>query len=126
MSLEVIVLIILLSSFLILVYFVFKKIPALVDLQQKSLINPVIEKSSLKSRIENFINKIPFIKSFSFNILLQKIISQIRVLTLKADHKTAGWLKMLRQKTQKKKLDDENYWEEIRGVKNNKNQKKQK
>jgi hypothetical protein len=117
MSLEVIVLIILLSSFLGLVFFISKKIPVLANLE----ITPVLgAQGSFLSGVKGRIKGLPVLKSFSLDIFLQKIISQIRVLSLKADHKTANWLKMLRQKTQKKKLDDESYWEEIKKSKGRK------
>jgi len=59
-------------------------------------------------------NSIPF-KGFSSEVLLQKILSKIRILTLKTDSKTSNWLQRLRKRAQKKKFDEEdNYWEEIR------------
>ena len=47
-------------------------------------------------------------------MLLQKVVSKARVLSLKADSKTFSWLKALREKNQQKKLDDENYWDDIK------------
>lgn len=110
MSFENITLIILFSSLLGLLILVLRKIPALAELPQEILDNPEGHTSKTLDRIKS----LPVIKIFLSDIFLQKIISQIRVLTLKADHKTANWLKALRQKTQKKKLEDKNYWEEIK------------
>ncbi len=59
-------------------------------------------------------NSIPF-KGFSAEILLQKILSKIRVLTLKTDNKTSSWLQRLREKAQKKKFgENDKYWEEVK------------
>lgn len=74
---------------------------------------PETENKSAVSEIKEGIKKVPFSKSFSGEIILHKIISQIRVLSLKADNKTFMWLKALREKNQQKRLKNENYWDEI-------------
>lgn len=107
---ETINLIIFSLSFLSLVFFFFRKMPVLVNLPAD------VEKDSGKKNFISFKN-IPIIKSFSFEILLQKIISRIRILSLKTDHKTFGWLKQLREKNKKNKLGNDNYWEEVRNSK---------
>ena len=67
--------------------------------------------SKLKEKIK-ILN--PF-KSFSYEIFLQKLLSKIRILSLKTDNKTFNWLQKLREKSQKKKnLENDNYWEEIK------------
>jgi hypothetical protein len=54
-------------------------------------------------------------KDFSFEIFLQKILSRIRILTLKTDNKTSTWLQRLREKSQKDKVKEEdNYWERVK------------
>jgi hypothetical protein len=114
MNSETISLILLILSFLGLVIFTYRKIPALVVLSQTT----VASGSGLFLKIKDRAKDIPWLKNFSLEVILQKIISQVRVLSLKADHKTANWLKNLRQKTQKKKLEDSNYWQEIKNSKN--------
>lgn len=63
------------------------------------------------------IKNLPLLKDFSFEILLQKILSKIRILTLKTDSKTSSWLQRLRERSKKKKLEEEegdDYWEKIK------------
>ena len=107
MSFETIIFTIFLLSLLGLVILIFRKIPILVSL-------PAVAGEGFISKIKSRIKETPGFKNFSFEIFLQKIISQIRVLSLKTDHKTFNWLKTLRAKTQKKKLEDGKYWEEIK------------
>lgn len=54
------------------------------------------------------------LKNFSFEAFLQKVLSRVRVLTLKTDHKTSSWLQKLREKAKKKKEGDDNYWQEVK------------
>ena len=56
----------------------------------------------------------PF-RNFSYEIFLQKILTKIRILSLRTDNKTFNWLQKLREKNQKKKIEKEdNYWEEVK------------
>ena len=96
-------------SFIALGIIIFRKIPFLLQLPE---IAPArIDWQSFVSRIKT---QKPF-KDFSFEILLQKILSKVRILTLKTDNKTSGWLQGLREKSKKKKFgEDDNYWENVR------------
>jgi len=54
-------------------------------------------------------------KKFSFEILLQKILSKVRVLVLKIDHKTSTWLQALRERAKKRNsLEKDNYWKKLK------------
>jgi hypothetical protein len=116
---EIIAIIILVGSLLGIGVILFRKIPVLVELPE------VLEKSfqepswlKFKKKIKN----IPGLKSFSFEMFLQKLLSRIRVLTLKTDNKTSGWLQKLREKSQKNKFqENDNYWKEIKKSTNQKN-----
>ncbi len=55
----------------------------------------------------------PF-KGLTSEIFLQKILSRIRILSLKTENKTSNWLKQIRTKAKMKKNLDANYWEEIK------------
>ena len=113
MSFETISLTILVVSFLSLSVFIYRKIPALTNLPATNAGPEGGFFLKIKNRLKNF----PGVKSISREVILQKIISQVRVWSLKADHKTANWLKTLRQKTQKKKLENDSYWQEIKNCK---------
>ena len=89
----------------------YQKIPALVKLPE------VIEKDEKKNLIlviKNKVKEIQLVKDFSYEMFLQKILSKIRVLTLKTDSKTSSWLQKLREKSKNKKvLDNDKYWDEV-------------
>ncbi len=90
-----------------------RKIPILMELPE------VIEKSFIKDLWQKLKEKIKNIfcsKSFSFEIFLQKILSKVRILSLRADNKTANWLQKLRERSRKKKPNkkNDNYWAEIK------------
>ncbi len=74
-------------------YIVWKKIPILVDL-------PIERKRIL-----------PF-KKFSLEDLLHKILSIMRVLTLKIERRISNWLLKLRKA--KKKKEKDNYWQNLK------------
>ena len=106
---EVVSLIIFAVSFTVLAVIVFGKIPSLVQLPET--VPSQIDWQGFLSRVKT----LNIFKDFSFEILLQKILSKVRVLTLKTDNKTSGWLQRLREKSQKKKFaEDDDYWEKVR------------
>jgi hypothetical protein len=113
MSFENISFIILILSFFGLVVFIYRKIPVLASLPLSESV-PVV---GVFSRISGLLKKMPWFKNFSKEIFLHKIVSKMRIVTLRADHKTFNWLKSLREKNQKDKLENENYWEEIKNSK---------
>ena len=76
------------------------------------------EDFSFEYNYKNFFKKIKksfSFKSFSSEVFLQKILSKIRVLTLKTDSKTSTWLQELREKAKKKNSENnDNYWQEVK------------
>ncbi len=117
MNYELVAQIILVFSLLGIGAILFRKIPVLAELPE---ITPKREEklsAKAKKKIQEFN---PF-KSFSSEIFLQKLLSRLRILTLKTDNKTSGWLQKLREKSQRKKnLENDNYWEEIKKSTKNK------
>lgn len=100
-------------SFLGIIWILFRKIPVLLSLP----VAPAKESFFFK-RFQK-IKKINPFKNFSYEIFLQKILSKIRILSLRAENKTSGWLQKLRQKSQNKKEkenNNDNYWEELKKV----------
>ncbi|MEM4188766.1 MAG: hypothetical protein QXN56_06465 [Candidatus Hadarchaeum sp.] len=54
---------------------------------------------------------------------MQKILTKIRILSLKTDNKIFNWLQKLREDYKKKKIkkiENEKFWEEIKKIKNQK------
>jgi len=75
----------------------------------------------LVSGVKNGTKNLPAVRNFSYEIYLQKLLSRVRVLTLKTDHKTSGWLETLRQKSHKKNhANNDKYWEELKKAKDGK------
>ncbi len=90
---------------------VIKKIPVLVELPETEIKGPRIF-GKHRHKIKNN----GTVKSFSSKeLLLQKILSKFRILTLKTDKKTSNLLAKLRQKSiENKKKFSEDYWKRIR------------
>ena len=101
-----------------------KKIPVLAELSvdnDYSFLNK--KKRVLLKKINSVVNKKR--KIFSGEIILQKILSKIRITSLKIENKTNSWLYKLRRKSLRKKeskLSDE-YWEKIKEEKDRKKKK---
>lgn len=88
----------------------YRKIPILAELPEiPGGLNLKAKILRLKEKIKN----LKYFESISFDILLQKILSKIRILSLKAEKKTSLWLQKLREKSAKKKENDK-YWEELK------------
>ncbi len=118
MNFETIAVLILFGSLLGVGIIVFRKIPILVTLPKTS------KKSSAGSLFLKFkktIQNISFLRSFSFEVFLQKILSKIRILTLRIENKTGNWLQLLRERTQKRKnQENDDYWKKLKKIANQK------
>jgi len=114
---ELIATIILVISFLGVLVILFWKIPALINL-------PIQKKESFHESLffglSNIIKNSALLRSLSLDNILHKLLTKIRVLTLKTDNKTTNWLQRLRAKSQKKhEIQNDNYWEEIKNSTDN-------
>lgn len=109
---ELIAILILILSLLGIGYLLYRKIPRLLELPDvPTSFN--LRENSLK--LGGKIKSVPPFKNISFDVLLQKLLSKVRVLTLKTDHKTSNWLQGIRKKSQKDKFrEDDNYWKDIK------------
>ncbi len=113
---ELIAIFIFVCSLLGMVVIIWRKIPVLAGLPEV-FVQTEKEKFSLKEKIKK-IN--PFKSSF-FEVFFQKVLSKIRILTLKVENKTDKYLQRLREKAQKKKkLEKDNYWQELKNSANEK------
>ena len=109
MSYEIAAQIILVCSLIGMGVIIFRKVPVLTELPE--IPTTRINWLKLKEKIK-ILN--PF-KSFSYEIFLQKILSKIRILSLRAENKTFGWLQKLRERSLRKKIEEnDNYWKEIK------------
>ena len=77
--------------------------------------------NSLVCGLRGGLKKMPVIKGFSYELYLQKVLSKIRVLTLKTENKTGSWLERLRQKNCKKNhTNNDGYWDTLKKAKDDK------
>ncbi|MBZ9569724.1 hypothetical protein KJA16_02275 [Patescibacteria group bacterium] len=88
----------------------FRKVPVLTELSEvPGGFDFKIKFLQIKEKIKNS----KYFKLLSFEVLLQKVLSKIRILSLKAENKISIWLQKLREKSQKKKENDK-YWQELK------------
>jgi len=115
--LELIAVIILVCSFIGMGVIIFRKIPVLLTLPEI-----LLQKESFISKLKERLKKLNPFRNFSYEIFLQKILTKVRILSLRTDNKTFNWLQKLREKAQKKKTEKkDNYWEEVKKEIKNKN-----
>ena len=88
---------------------IFRKIPALAELSPQE-----IKPGSLRGFREKIKNN-KTLKFFSGELLLQKILSGIKVLTLKTENKTSDWLANSHRRLLKKKDKfSDDYWKKVK------------
>lgn len=105
---DLIVLIIFVLSLSGLSLLLYRKSPSLLELPV-SAAQPFDWKGLLKDTK----SRLP-LKDFHRDVFLQKVLSRVRILSLKMESKTYKWLRQLRMKAKMKKNLDGNYWEEIK------------
>lgn len=108
MKFELIAQIVFFSSFFGLGWFIFRQMPALIELPDL----PKEEGENLIFKLKRRIKELNPFKNFSYENFLQKILMRIRIFTLKTDNQTFNWLRKLREK--KKNEENADYWEEIK------------
>jgi hypothetical protein len=105
---ELIAFIVLIFSLIGLATILFRKIPLLLEFPETS---SSLSWKAILARAKNLSS----LNKGSFETFLQKILSKVRVVTLKTDNKTSSWLQRLRERSAKKRFEEEdNYWEKIR------------
>ncbi len=99
---ELISLLVLIISFSVLLFFFIKKLPQLTNITK----SPVEKREKLFFYLWQKIRNISFIKKFSWNSVLQKILSKTRIIVLRIEKRIEGYLYFLRKKTKKKNGED--------------------
>jgi hypothetical protein len=110
---ELIFLIIFLTSTLGMLFIVFQKIPILSQLpekQQPSFFGFNQKLKKITNKVKNLKNKLPN------EIFFQKFLSKIKILNLKIENKINQCLQDLREKQRKKKENDD-YWQKLKDSK---------
>lgn len=86
----------------------------------KGLINMLRTSAKAKNLLDKvkesaLVKKLTPPKNFSPELLLQKILSKVRVLVLKMDHKTSTWLQALRERAKRRStIEKDNYWKKLK------------
>lgn len=115
---ELIAITILVGSCLGMAVVIFRKIPMISELPEVPI------EFNLKKSLLKLKEKIKILHPFKYlsdKTFLQKILSKVRILTLRAENKTSMWLQKLREKSQKKKIEEnDNYWEKLKESTKNK------
>jgi len=116
MSFETVAEIILFGSFLGLGIIIWRKIPVLVKLPETPAgrTNLISGRRIGALKLKEKVRILNFSKLFSGEVFLQKLLSRIRILTLRTDNKTSSWLQKLRESQKKKFKENDNYWDEIK------------
>lgn len=84
---------------------VVRKIPVLSKLQAENY-----QKARLLARLNGKIKE-----HFSFELVLQKLLSKVRISSLKIEQKSSHWLGKLRQKNlNKKQNSSDSYWDDLK------------
>ena len=112
-DMELIAIIILFGSAIGIGIIAIRKIPALVELPVNL---PVLDIKKSYSQIRERVKFSNPLQSSSVEVLLQKILSRMRVLTLKIESLISVYLQRLREKYHNKKAQKkDNYWQELNG-----------
>ena len=111
---EIIFLSLLIFSLLGMGVILFRKFPLLAKLPETT----PISKAYLALKFKESVKKLPGANKFDYEMYLQKLLSKIRILTLKTESTTESWLAKLRQKAIRKNgRHSDNYWEELKKTK---------
>lgn len=109
---ELILIVILFSSAASAGFILFRKIPVLADLP-KTAASPTTD---IAVAVKKAASKVPFLNKFNYEFYLQKILSKVRILTLKTESKTGSWLERLRHKISQRNNGNhnDNYWDDLK------------
>jgi hypothetical protein len=89
----------------------FRKIPVLSELPPQAIKGPGVFR-----RVRDKVKSNGTLKTFSSGeLLLQRILSKFRILSLRTENKTSTWLGKLRQRSlNKKKTFPDDYWKKLK------------
>jgi hypothetical protein len=114
MKFESIIQIILIGSSIGLGGIIFKKIPVLRTLTDKSS-QDFEKKQKISLKLKTGIKKLNPLKGLSYEILLQNILTNIKEFSSRLEHRISNLLQELRRSTEERRVrENDNYWEEIK------------
>jgi len=107
---EIISWIVCLISFLSLTFFVYKKIPILSGLPEREMFPAAKIKKEVAEKV-----RIEFKQRLhKLEAALQKNLHRSRVLFLKADNRATDWIGKLKARSDKRKIDMEDHWKDLK------------
>ena len=111
MNSELIALIVVCSSFIGISFLVLRAVPKLKEMPEPEAIFLKKElKKKIREKTEEALKKNSnFVESF-----LHKLLSKVRILSLKTDKKTSEWITKLRERSLTRTKEIDNYWKEIK------------
>jgi len=107
---EIFSLVVCVISFLSLTFFVYKKVPVLSGLPEREVF-PV---RKLKKETEEKLRIALKQRLHIFEGVLQKDLHKLRVLFLRADNRATDWIGKLRERSEKRKIDMEDHWKDLK------------
>jgi len=98
-------------SFLGLIFLIFRKIPELKKMPEQEL---SFFKKDLRKKIKEKTKEVLKENTHTLEGILHKLLSKIRILSLKVDKKVSDWIARLRSRSLARTKGLDSYWKEIR------------
>jgi len=111
MNFELIALVTLLISFTGLSIMVTRKIPQLKELPEP---DNIFINGEFKKRLKEKAREVVRENGSSLEIVLQKVLSKVRIISLKIDKKVSDWIVHLRSRSLERTKELDSYWNEIK------------
>lgn len=118
MSFDLIALIVLVLSFSGLAILVSRKVPELKAMPEPEV---VFLKKELRKKIKDKTKEVLKERSNSLESFLHKLLSKVRILSLKVDKKVSDWIVRLRRRSVDRTKGIDTYWKEIKASVKKKN-----
>jgi hypothetical protein len=109
-NLEIFSLIICVCSFLGLLFFIYRKVPVLAGLPEREIF-PI---KKIKEEVQENLKITLKERLHIFEASLQKTLQRSRVYFLKADNYATNMIKKLRERSDRRKIDFEDHWKDLR------------
>jgi len=110
MNFEIIASIVLFFSFLGLSVLILRKVPELREMPEPET---VFIKKELRKKIKEKTKEVLKENAGILESMLHKLLSKIRIMSLKVDKKVSDWITKLRNRSLERTKDLDNYWKEI-------------
>jgi len=110
MNFELIASIIAVLSFLGLTFLILRKVPELKEMPEPEL---SFLKKDLRKKIREKTKEVLKENTHTLEGILHKVLSKIRILSLKVDKKVSDWITKLRSRSLMRNKNLDNYWKEI-------------